>query len=74
MPDLVNDLAEELGRPALGRLEAGLVIEAGFVGRLCMNTNYRGGIVLDAAVVEREADGAFERVAAMLSGVPHAPS
>ncbi len=72
VPDLVNDFTKELGRPALGRLEAGVVVKAGFVGRLRANANDRGGIVLDAAVVEQEADGAFERVAAMLSGVPHA--
>ena len=71
VPDLVNNLRKELGRPALGRLKAGVVVKAGFVGRLRVNANDRGGIVLDAAVVEREADGAFEQVAAMLSGVPH---
>ena len=42
------------------------------MGRLRVNANDRGGIVLDAAVVEREADGALEGVAAMLSGVLHA--
>ncbi len=44
---------------------------AGFVGRLRANANDRGGIVLDAGVVEREADRVLEGVAAMLSGVPH---
>ena len=42
------------------------------MGRFRGNTNDRGGIVLYAAVVEREADGALEGVAAMLSGIPHA--
>ena len=72
VPDLVDNFTKELGRPALGHLEAGVVVKAGFVDRLRTNANSRGGIVLDAAVVEREADGAFERIAAMFSGIPHA--
>ncbi len=35
------------------------------MGRLRANANNRGGIVLDAGVVEREADGALEGNAAM---------
>ena len=42
------------------------------MGCLRVNVNDRGGIVLDAAIVERGADGAFEQVAAMLSSIPHA--
>ncbi len=42
------------------------------MGRLRANANDRGGIVLDAAVVVREVDGALEGVAAMLDGIPHA--
>ena len=72
VPDLVDDFTQELGGSAFGRLEAGVVVKAGFVGRLRANANDRGGIVRDAAVVEREADGAFERVAAMVGSVPHA--
>ena len=41
------------------------------MGRLCANGKDRGGIVLDAAVLEREADRALEGVAAILSGIPH---
>ncbi len=35
------------------------------------NVNDRGGIVRDATVVERQSDGAFERIAAMVGGVSH---
>ena len=71
VPDLVDDFPQELGGPALGRLETGVVIEAGFVGRLRANADDRGGGVVDSPVVEREADGAFERVAAVVGGVTH---
>ena len=72
VPDLVDDFPQELGGPAFGRLETGVVVEAGFVGRLRANANDRGGNVRDASVVEREADGAFELVAAMVGSIPHA--
>ncbi len=55
----------------LGRLKAGVVVKAGFVGRLRANANDRGGIVFDACVLELETDGAFEGVVAMFGGVPH---
>ena len=71
VPDLVDDFPQDLGGPAFGRLETGVVVEAGFVGHLRANANDRGGIVLDASVVEREADRASERVAAMVGSVPH---
>jgi hypothetical protein len=55
----------------LHRLIAGVVVEAGFVGRFRSNTNGRGGVVHNATVVERQSDGAFERIATMVGGVRH---
>ena len=50
VPDLVDDLPQELGGPAFGRLETGVVVEAGFVGRLRANANDRGGVVVEKVV------------------------
>ncbi len=55
----------------LCRLVAGVVVEAGFVGRFRSNANDRGGIVRNATVVERQSDGAFECIATMVGGVRH---
>ena len=71
VPDLIDDVVEKFGRSAFCRFEACVVIEAGFVGRLRSYTNDCGGVVRDAAVVEWEAGGGFERVTAMVGGVPH---
>ncbi len=70
-PDLVNGFLEEFGGPTLCRLVAGIVVKAGFVGRFCSNANNRGGVVCDVTVIEWQSDGAFERIAAMVSGVRH---
>jgi len=37
VPDLINDVAEKFGDATLGRFVTGVVIEAGFMGRLCTN-------------------------------------
>jgi len=35
VPDLVNDIAKKFGNATFGRFVTGVVIEAGFMGRLC---------------------------------------
>ncbi len=68
-PDLVDGFAEKFGGPTLRCLVAGIVIKAGFVGCFCLNVNNRGGVVRDATIVERQSDGAFERIATKVGGV-----
>jgi hypothetical protein len=71
VPDLVDNFAEELGGTTFGRLKTGIAVERGFVGHLRTNANNRGGVIRNVAVIEREADGASECVAAMVCSVPH---
>ncbi len=52
-------------------LVAGVVVKAGFVGRFRSNANDCGGIVCDTTIVERQSDGAFECIAAMVGSVRH---
>ncbi len=70
-PDLVDGFLEEFGGPTLRRFVAGVVIQAGYVGRFRSNANDRGGIVRDVTAIERQLDGAFERIAAMVGSVHH---
>ncbi len=70
-PDLVDGFSEEFGGPTLRRLVAGIVVKAGFVGCFRSNANDHGGVVHDVTVIERQLDGAFERIAAMVGGVHH---
>ncbi len=70
-PDLVNGFSEEFGGPMLRRLVAGVVVKAGFVGRFRSNANNCGGIVRNVTVIERQSDGAFKWVAAMVGSVRH---
>jgi hypothetical protein len=70
-PDLVDGFSEEFGSPTLHRLVAGVVVKAGFVGRFCSNTNDSGGVVRDVTIIERQSDGAFERIAAMVGSLRH---
>jgi len=60
VPDLVNDIAKEFGDASFGRLVTGKVIEAGFMGRLCTNTDDCCGIVGDVSIVEGEVGGTYE--------------
>jgi len=60
VPDLVNDIAKEFGDASFGRLVTGKVIEAGFMGRLCTNTDDCRGIVGDVSIVEGEVGGTYE--------------
>ncbi len=41
------------------------------MGHFRSNANNRGGIVRNATIVERQSDGAFERIAAMVGGLCH---
>ncbi len=70
-PDLVDGFLEEFGGPTLRCLVAGVVVNAGFVGRFRSNANNRGGIVCNVTVIEGQSDGAFERIATMVGGVRH---
>jgi hypothetical protein len=69
VPNLIDRLAKELGGPTLGRIGAGIDVKAGFVGQLCVDTDYHGGIVGGDVVIERETNGAFERLATMVGGI-----
>jgi len=44
----------------LGRFVTGVVIKAGFMGRLCTNPDGCRGVVGDFFIVEREAGGTCE--------------
>ncbi len=55
VPDLVDSLAKEIGGPSLSRLITGVVVKAGLMGQFCMDTNDRGGIAGNAAIVEGQA-------------------
>jgi len=52
-----------------GRFVTGVVIKAGFVGRLCTHSDDSRGIVGDVFIVEREAGGTYELVVAMFGFV-----
>jgi hypothetical protein len=69
VPDLINDVAEKLGNATLGRFVTGIVIKAGFMGRLCTNPDDRRGVIGDVFIVEREANGTYECVVAMFGFV-----
>jgi hypothetical protein len=67
--DFVDGFEEKFGGPALGCLVTGEVIEAGFVGQFRMDANDCGGIIGNAAVVERQADGT-DKGGTMVGGIP----
>jgi len=69
VPDLINDIAEKFRNASFGRFVAGVVIKAGFVGRLCTNSDDSRGVVGDVFILEREAGGPYELVAAMFGFV-----
>ncbi len=45
VPDLVNNIAKKFDNVTFGRFVTGVVIEAGFMGCLCMNPDDCCGIV-----------------------------
>ncbi len=55
IPNLVNDISEELGDAMFCCLEAGIVAEVRFVGGLGPNTDNSCGILGNVPVVEGEA-------------------
>jgi len=69
VPDLINDIAKEFGDATFGRLVTGIVIEAGFVGSLCMNTDNCRGFVGEVFIVEGEVGGSYKFGVAMVGFV-----
>jgi hypothetical protein len=69
VPDLVNDIAEKFGDTTLGHFVTGVVIEAGFMGRLCTNPDDCRGVVGDVFIVEGEVGGMYKYGVAMFSFV-----
>ncbi len=60
VPNFINDVVEKLGHASLGCLVTGVVIELGFVGGLCTNTNDCNGIVSNHLVVEWETSRTYK--------------
>jgi hypothetical protein len=69
VPNLINDIAEELGDTTFGCLIAGLVVEVGFVGGLGTNSDNGCGIISNVLVIEGEAGRPDELGAAGVSFV-----
>ena len=46
VPDLINDIVKKFGDATLGCFVTGIVIEAGFVGRLCTNLDASSAMLL----------------------------
>jgi hypothetical protein len=69
VPNLVNDVAEELGKATFGCFVAGVVVEAGFVGGLGANMDDGRGIICNVPVVEGEARRPDKLGAAMVGFV-----
>ena len=69
VPDLVNDIAKEFGKAMFGRFLTGVVIEAGFMGRLCTNPADCCGVVNNVFIVEGEAGGTYKFCVAKFSFV-----
>jgi hypothetical protein len=55
VPNLVDDVLEEFGHAMFGRLVAGVVIKAGFMGGLGANTDNSRGVIGNVHVIEGEA-------------------
>ncbi len=65
VPDLVDDIAKKFCNATFGRFVTGVVIKAGFMGRLRTNSDDCRGVVSDVFIVEGEADGTNKRGVAM---------
>jgi hypothetical protein len=61
VPDLNDHVAKEFRNATFGRFVTGVVIEAGFVGRLRTNSDDCRGVIGDVFIVEGKADGTNER-------------
>jgi len=57
VPDLIDHVAKEFRNASFGRFVTGVVIEAGFVGRLRTNSDDCRGVIF---IVEGKADGTNE--------------
>ncbi len=69
LPNLVNDVVEELGNPMFDCIVAGIVVEAGFVGGLGANTDDGCGVIGNVFVIEGKAGRPDKLGAAMVSFV-----
>ncbi len=67
LPNLVNDIAEELGDAMFSCFVAGVVVEARFVGGLGANTDGGRGVIGNVPVIEGEAGRPDKLGAAMVS-------
>jgi hypothetical protein len=65
--NLINDVTEELGDATFSCLVAGVVIKAGFVGGIGVDTDNGCGIIGNILVIEGEAGRPDELGAAMVS-------
>ena len=69
VPDLINNVAKKFCNATFGRFITGVVIEAGFVGRLRTNSDDCRGVIGDVFIVEGKADGTNERGVAVFGFV-----
>jgi hypothetical protein len=69
VPDFVDGLSEKFGGPMLGRFVTGKVFKAGFMSQFQVDANDHGGIVGNAAVVERQVERT-DKGGAMVGGIP----
>jgi hypothetical protein len=67
VPNLVNNVTEELGDATFGCLIAGVVIEVGFVGSFGTNTDDGCGVIGDVLVIEGEA-GRIDKLGTAMVG------
>jgi hypothetical protein len=67
VPNLVNNLAEELGDATLGCFIAGIVVKGGFVGGLSANTDNSRGVIGNVPVIEGE-EGRPDELGAAIVG------
>jgi hypothetical protein len=69
VPDLADNIAKEFGGASFGRHVTGKVIEAGFMGCLCTNTDTCSGVFGDGSIIEGETGGTYTFIAAMVGFV-----
>ncbi len=51
VPDLIGNITQEFDNTTFGRLVIGKIIKAGFVGRLCMNSDDCCGVIGDGSII-----------------------
>jgi hypothetical protein len=67
VPNLINDVVEELGNTTFGYFVAGIVIKAGFVGNLGANMDNGRGAISDVPFVKGES-GRPDKLGATMVG------